>query len=208
MKQLTLICTIWLIANCPAWAGDQQKRFVEFPSIDTLTYDLDTVQIIAPGRFAIMSTTIDNPDVMKFELNALEILEHYCARTDGKYPAPSDLFQFGQPDHLPVEQIEVKTMHRRLVNTFTGNTPIGNSKQFSTLHYSANGPVTGATPSPMGFGKKNVYDCKRGLVSLGADEGDDPRDAYMMPVKNGTNGAFWYSMICRAVTHEERYLPE
>jgi hypothetical protein len=62
----------------------------------------------SPGRFAIMSTKIDNPDVMKFELNTLTSLKSYCTRPDGKYPAPSDLFQLGQPD-LPVGQIEVET---------------------------------------------------------------------------------------------------
>jgi hypothetical protein len=51
MKPLPLICSIWLAAFCPSWASDQQNRFVEFPSqIDTLTFDLDTVQIISPGR--------------------------------------------------------------------------------------------------------------------------------------------------------------
>src|SRR6516164_633593 len=108
--KLLLLISICLVACCPSWASDQQKRFLEIPSeIHTLTYDLDTVQIISPGRFAIMSTRIDNPDVMRFELNALKILKPYCTRPDGEYPAPSDLFQFGQPDDLPVEQIKVKT---------------------------------------------------------------------------------------------------
>jgi len=93
-----------LAASCPSWASEQQNRFIEFPSaINTLIYDLDTVRIVTPGRFTIISTRIDNPDVMKFELNTLTALKSYCTRPDGKYPAPSDLFQLGQPD-LPVDR--------------------------------------------------------------------------------------------------------
>jgi hypothetical protein len=211
MIRLTLIFTILLVASCPSWAGDPQNRFVEFPSeIDTLTFDLDTVQIIAPGRFAIMSTTIDNPDVMKFELNALEILKPYCARPDGEYPAPSDLFQLGQPDDLPVEQIKVKTFGSTLGKSVAWKYPYRRfrAQQHTTLQCKY-GDSYNYNTITNGFRQKEIFDCKRGLLSFGlSDEGDDPHDAYMMPVKNGTNGALWYSMVCRAVTHEEPYLPE
>ena len=107
MKRSALTFLTLLIACCASWAIAQQNRFVEVPTQnDTLTFDLDTVQFISPGKFTIITTTIDNPDVMKFELKTLQTLRQYCARPDGKYAAPTDLLQLGPPD-LPVQQIEV-----------------------------------------------------------------------------------------------------
>jgi hypothetical protein len=209
MKLLPLI-SIWLVASCPSWAGDQQKRFLEIPSeTDILTYDLDTVQIIAPGRYAIMSTIIDNPDFMKFELNALKILKPYCRSPDGEYPAPSDLFQLGQPDDLPVEQIKVKTYSPVGKNVFW-KYPYRKfeAKQHFALVCDQHGDSYNYITITNGFRQREVFDCKRGLNSFGLDEGDDPHDAYMYPIERGTNGAYWYEMVCRAVTHEEPYQPE
>ena len=208
MKLLPLICSMSLAASCPSWASEQQNRFIEFPSaINTLIYDLDTVRIVTPGRFTIISTRIDNPDVMKFELNTLTALKSYCTRPDGKYPAPSDLFQLGQPD-LPVEQIEVGTHapdkwvfwkypYRRLEQEH--NPAI-------SFHCNAFGQSYNMITN--GFRDKEVFDCKRGLRSWFNDESDDPRNAFMMPVKSGTNGWRWYDSVCRAVTHEEPHQPE
>jgi len=107
MKLSPLICVMWLIACCPSWARDQEKRFLEFPNDkDTVTFDLNTVQIIQPGRFTIIDTTIDNPDVMRFELKVLATLRTYCARAVGQYPAPAELLMFGPPD-MPVKNIDV-----------------------------------------------------------------------------------------------------
>jgi hypothetical protein len=81
MKSFILICMIWLVASCPTWVSDQDKRFLEFPNKkDTVTYDLNTVQIIQPGKFTVIETTIRNPDVIKFELKVLDTLRTYCAR--------------------------------------------------------------------------------------------------------------------------------
>jgi hypothetical protein len=53
-----------LAAVSTASAGDEDRRFIEFPGgIDTTTYDLNTVQIIQPGRFTIVSAAIDSPDL-------------------------------------------------------------------------------------------------------------------------------------------------
>ena len=73
---MPLICTLWLlVVSCPSWAGNQEKRFLEFPGDEsTTTYDLNTVQVIQPGKFTITGTTINNPDVMKFEMEALHTL--------------------------------------------------------------------------------------------------------------------------------------
>ena len=109
MKSIPLVCAALLVASCPSWASDQQDRFLEFQEDhDTLTYDMNTVQMIGPSRFTITHTTIDTPDMMKLELKAFATLQLYCARADGKYPAPADVFVLGPPD-LPVENIEVKT---------------------------------------------------------------------------------------------------
>jgi hypothetical protein len=66
------------------------------------------VQLIQPGRFTIISTSIDDADVMKLELRVLDTLRTYCTRPDGQYPPPTDLFTLGSPD-LPVESINVKS---------------------------------------------------------------------------------------------------
>jgi hypothetical protein len=98
-----------LFACCPSVAA-QNERFVEFPYgwDQTLTYDLRTVQMIQPGRFTIVRTTMDNADLMRFELKALDILRTYCKSPDGKYQPPTDVFTLGPPD-LPIESIEVKS---------------------------------------------------------------------------------------------------
>ncbi|MGA7308951.1 MAG: hypothetical protein WBX05_08385, partial [Pseudolabrys sp.] len=89
-------------------SSGQAGRFLEVPgSGDTTTFDLNTVQKMQPGRFTIISTSIDEPDVMKFRLRALDVVRSYCAFADGKYPAPADLLTLGTADKS-VENIEVK----------------------------------------------------------------------------------------------------
>ena len=92
MKIVPLIFVAWLSASYSSWAVEDQNRFIELPDDNnTETYDLNTVQMIAPGRFTIIKTTIANPDVMKLEVTALGTLQSYCARPDGAYPAPAEL---------------------------------------------------------------------------------------------------------------------
>jgi hypothetical protein len=92
LKLLPLICAAYFVASCSALADDQQKRFIEFPDGgDMTTYDLNTVQLIQPGKFTIIYTVVSNPDFMRLELKALDILREYCKRDDGLYPAPTDL---------------------------------------------------------------------------------------------------------------------
>jgi hypothetical protein len=40
------------------------------------------------------------------------------------------------------------------------------------------------------------------------DENDDPTKSHFSPVRKGTNGFRFYQAVCRAVTHEEPYLPD
>jgi hypothetical protein len=115
MKLSPLIFLVLLIAVCPSLA-DQNERFVEFLWVEgkTRTYDLRTVQMIQPGRFTILSTSIDDGDVMRFELAALHTLQNYCnKRPDGNYPPPTDVFTLGPPD-LPIKDIEVKSSQTKL----------------------------------------------------------------------------------------------
>jgi hypothetical protein len=101
-------CAAWLVALWPCWAGKPAAHFLEFPDdVDTTTFDLNTAQVIQPGRFSFVRTTIDNPDVMKLELKVLGTRRTYCMRLDGKYPTLADLLTLGPPN-MPVKSIEKK----------------------------------------------------------------------------------------------------
>jgi hypothetical protein len=110
IRVISLLCVTALFGSCSASAQDQDKRFVEVSGDnDTVTFDLSTVRMIQTGRFAVVSTTIDLPDVMKLKLKVLDTLRVYCTRPDGNYPAPADIFTLGPPD-MPVKSIEVKSI--------------------------------------------------------------------------------------------------
>ena len=228
MKLFPLICTIWLVALCPSWAGDQDKRFLEFSNNkDTVTYDLNTVQIIQPGKFTIIQTSVDNPDVMKLELKVLDTLRTYCARPDGQYPAPADLLTLGPPD-LPVENIEVKSDQienagqkypiKRILWSYPyarlgfhtrnglqkepGFFDCGfRSKTESQMYSEMRGGYMNGTSS------REVFDCKRGLFGFHWYE-DDPAKTYMLVLQPDTRAFEFYWSLCKAVTHEEPYEPK
>jgi hypothetical protein len=207
---LPLACAAWLIALSPAWGAD---RFVEFPSdTETHTYDLSTVQMIQPGRLTIVETTIDNPDVMKFELTALETLRTYCARPDGKYKAPADLLTLGPPD-IPVKNIEVdsgpttKTVlwfypYKRL-ERFVGRMFCRDSldpqKAETQLYFERRAEIANGSQGKM------LFDCRRGLMGFFLHDDDDPSKVLTQLVSADTNGAMYYSGVCRAALHETPY---
>jgi hypothetical protein len=216
MKQSALTFLALLIACCASWASDEQNRFLEVPTQnDTLTFDLDTVQFISPGKFTIITTTIDNPDVMKFELKTLGTLRQYCARPDGKYPAPTELLQLGPPD-LPVQQIEVDS-------TANGSKGVSweypyrrlSAKYWSSLHCKLGSRTENElfmesyNRITNGQRSKEIYDCKRGLIGILVDENDDYTKAPLIsPVRPGSNGENYYRAVCLAVMHQEPYLPK
>lgn len=72
-------------------ADDKKERFLEVQN-DILVYivDLDSVQIILPGKFSFVETTIDPPHMMKFELQTVEMLRQFCGRSDGEYAIPKN----------------------------------------------------------------------------------------------------------------------
>jgi hypothetical protein len=112
MNLSPLIFSVLLIAGVPSLAGQDDKRFIEFQRRgSTETYDLSTVQILQPGRFTIVSTSIDAADVMKLKLKVLDTLRTHCKQPSGTYPAPTDLFILGPPD-MDVESIEVQSISR------------------------------------------------------------------------------------------------
>jgi hypothetical protein len=224
MKLIPLACAACLVASCPSWADDQDARFVDFPNArTTVTYDLSTVQMIVPGKFTILTTTIDNPDVMKLELKVLSALGGYCDRVDGKYPAPTDVFTLGPPD-MPVESIEVKS----------GQTNVaGRTFPFKTISWSypylkialkfENHPAQQQSTSLAcnqsgkaeevlyeqrrtfimnGLRSKELFDCKRGLAGSFLNEADDPAKAFTSFVRPNTYMAQYYLGVCTRVMHE------
>jgi hypothetical protein len=227
MKLIPLIYAAWLAASCPSWAVEQKDRFLEFRTgHGTLTYDLSTVQMIQPGRFTIISTTIDDPDVMKLKLKALDTLRTYCTRPDGQYAAPADLLALGPPD-MPVKSIEVqsnqtklagkiyqtKTVHwfypykRLALNTQAGLEEL----PFLPLH--CKGPsetkdyLDARSLITNGSRAKYLFDCNRGMMGLLLREDDDPAKAFTYFVKGGGFVPDYLS-LCHNVTHEWPYLPE
>jgi len=209
LQLLLLIGAIWVVACCCSWASEQRLLKFRFGVDQTITYDLQTVQFIQPGRFAIIGTTIDDPDVIQFKLKALNVARDYCNRPPGHYPIPSALFTLGPPDMSP-RDIKVipdskKTVmlfypyKRLMVGTGRGGQIFncGRPSEFSE-NYSA---ITD------GLREKVLFDCERGLYGEFLDERDDPAKALTQLVSVGTWGASLYEAICRAVTHKKPYMP-
>ena len=233
MKSILLVCAALLVASCPSWASDQEGRFLEFQEDhDTLSYDMNTVQMIGPSRFTITHTTIDTPDMMKLELKAFATLQPYCARADGKYPAPADVLVLGPPD-LPVENIEVKTNqtkfagriyphktvswdypYKRLaINTQQGivqyPAPVFHCKDQSDVDNTYQNRIMETRSVIMnGIRTKELFDCKRGQAGIFLQENDDPERATTYFVQPDTLMFRYYVGVCYRVTHEEPYTPE
>jgi hypothetical protein len=196
-------------------ADDQQKRFIEFPDGgDMTTYDLNTVQLIQPGKFTIIYTVVSNPGFMRLELKALDILREYCKRDDGLYPAPTDLLTLGPPD-MPVKNIEVKNVDAQTKRT-SWSYPYSkfawpDGRQYGRvffckrpLYRTQDEEYSEARRVIMhGIRVKQLYDCKRGLHSSFVDVNDDLTKAIIGTVRKGTMATFYYASVCRAVTHEE-----
>jgi hypothetical protein len=210
MKLVPLAFAACLAGACPSWAGDQDERFIEFlaPGGGTKTYDLSTVQMLQPGRFTIVSATIDDADTMKLELKVLSILKTYCSRSEGQYPAPTDAFALGPPD-MPVKSIEVK---RRLViwyypYSWLGKEPVAflacrdNGRTEEELYEEQRASIMSGSRS------KQLFDCKRGLYGEFAHEHDDPAKAIIGVVPADTYLANYYLGVCSRVTHEKPYAP-
>jgi hypothetical protein len=224
LQTVVLLGAAWYITACPCWADDKENRFLEFPgTADSVTYDLATVNVLQPGRFTIIETRIDNPDVMRFELKVLSTLRTYCKRPDGRYPAPADIFTLGSAD-MPVEDVVVETVQTKTysatqrtktiswdypykklaINTSQGEVekpfiPIvcddGEKEYFEMYNVMTNGTHA-----------KYLYDCKRGLEGIYINEQDEKPRTF--PVRKDTYAYDYYLSVCFHVTHEAPYLPE
>ena len=198
-----------------------QDRWIEIDYPDqTITYDLKTVRPIQPGKFTIISTNIYKPDVLRLHLRVLDTLKGFCARPDGQYQPPTDLFVLGPPDR-PVEKIVVKT---RPVS--------GNGKKFKNVvwklpysktasgskedvdFFDCEGPAVGSTDKEYqelrssimnGTTSKELYDCRRGVMGWFLHK-DDPFSKAMLTTN--IKGAFLiaYMRLCYALTNQMPYL--
>jgi hypothetical protein len=229
MKLIPLVCAACLVASCPSWADDQDARFVEFPNTHgNVTYDLSTLQMIQPGRFTVISTTIAKPDVMKLELKVLSALRGYCSRSDGKYPAPTDVFTLGPPD-MPVESVEVKSKQSNLAGRTYPFKMVSWSYPYMKLALKLKGGTEqriafltckqwDETEDKLysehrasimnGIRSKELFDCKRGQTGIFLHEEDDPVKAITGFVRSGTYSAQYYLGVCYRVMHEMPYDPE
>jgi hypothetical protein len=239
MKLSPLILSVLLIACCPSLA-DQDGRFVEFPELPAKTriYDLHTVQMIQPGRFTILSTSIDDADVMRFELKALYTLRSYCKRPDESYPPPTDLFTLGPPD-LPIKSIEVRSSqtklgqfksatwhypYKRLAIEDRDGTFVQDEAYFyckDAVHQKDEGELylKQRTSITNGSQTKELFDCKRGLrgnfVTLDEEPAgpdrfwpSDPAKVHTDVVTPHSYSDLWYRGVCLRVMHETPYSPK
>ena len=185
--------------------------------------------MILPGKFTIISTAIDNPDVMKLELKVLSALRGYCNRSDGKYPAPADIFTLGPPD-MPVESVEVKSKQSNLAGKTYPFKIVSWSYPYLKLAQKFRGHVDQQALAFLtckqwdkkedelysehrssimnGIRSKELFDCKRGQTGMFLHEEDDPAKAITDFVQSGTYSAQYYLGVCYRVMHEVPYDPE
>jgi len=211
-KAIPLVCVAFFAGSYAALAQDQKDRFVEFQEDnDMVTYDLNTVKIIQPERFTVLSTTIDNLDVMKYKLTAFDTLQKFCTRTAKKYPVPVEIFTLGPPD-MQIENIEVKvTPSRKIVwwsdpyQRLAAKTPGGLVQNFDVVF--CDQTQESRSEITNGLQSKELFDCKRGLVGFFLDANDDPAQAIPYFVSPGTRGFRHYLSVCYSVTHEVPFQP-
>jgi hypothetical protein len=199
-------------------AGD--NRFLEIQDDDSsATYDLNTVQMLLPGKFSIMGTTVDTPDVMRFELKVQDTLLAYCARADGEYDVPAEVFLLGQPD-MAVQKIKIET------STSSGSSLTLATWRLPYLRFATVGQTGFAEQQKVvackggraaeinkmfrdmilnGSQVKQIFDCDHGLWGLG--ETSSERILVISPVKSNTVMERHYMSVCNKVTGHAPYMP-
>jgi hypothetical protein len=221
MTRVARIALLSLLTATSAHAEDVQISFVEFKDEKEITtYDLRTVEVIQPGKFVIVETVLDNPDVMKFELKVLDTLRSHCARPVGFYTAPAEVFTLGPPD-MSVKEIEVSLVPlaagtNRSVKVASWWLPYSKMKVGAGAHnesYMCNTTkeeyIERRNVILNGIKNKFLFDCNRGLRGVFFDQDEsDYRKARVYTVQNGTVGAIYYKGVCRAVTRKDPYLSE
>jgi hypothetical protein len=201
-----------------------ESRWIELDSdADTITYDLNTLQMIEPGKFTIINKTVDHPDVMRLKLAVLDTLRSYCTRPDGKYAPPVELFMLGKPD-MPVEKIEVKTQQTAPGGEKFKNAiwklpyrklafypPTGPEEYIS--FFDCEGPAVESSDKEYtemrssimnGIPRKEMYDCRHGVMGLFLHEDDPPsKSITSIHIRGGFFSA--YLRLCQAITGEMPY---
>lgn len=208
---LAIVASLAILGS--ASATDQGKRFLEFSSDnDTITFDLNTVQIVDPGRFTVVGTTIDNLDVLKFKLRVVGTLKGFCTRPVGKYATPQDLLALGPAD-MPIQNIEVQgDSTRKTVLWYfpyerlalgTASKP---SEGFKLIF--CNDIIGEYRDVTNGFRMKELFDCKRALHGLFLNPDDDPSKAVTSVVNFNTEVGRYYVGVCNAVLNRDVYIPD
>jgi hypothetical protein len=225
---------ILLVICCPSLA-DQNERFVEVSECclpgKTRIYDLQTVHMIQPGRFTILSTEIDDGDLMSLELKVLDTLRRsYCKRPDGKYPPPTELFTLGEPD-LPIASIEIESksgINNGIKYDWKKASWKYPNKKFAIedQRYGEFSPVEGflvckdrdrdewelfreqQKSITDGQRNKEVFDCKRALWGYLGLVDIDPARINVDKVRPHTLGDALYRKVCQKVTHQTPYQSE
>jgi len=208
----------------PAHAKNEQ--FIEFPEQNaTKVYDLGSVQILLPGKFSIMATTVDSPDVLRLRLRVHDALAAYCKRSDGEYEVPSDLFALGSPD-MPIETIVVKTIKseidRKPFREATWSLPYkrlayrfdSGKVDPSSVLYICNAGIDAITIAERnanarseilsGHRQKEIYDCSHGLMALKLLDPDSRFEPTMDEVRGGYFR--YYESLCMKVMRSEPFL--
>jgi len=202
---------------------DLADHFLELANdTSTTIYDLNTVQMILPGKFTVIGTTIDNPDIMTLELTALDTVRSYCSKPDGTYPPPAGLFTLGKPD-MPVENITVRSSQTELGGKMYAVKQVNWGMPYRRIaigsvempqFFGCEGPQVKSQDEEFqglrsqilnGIRRKTMYDCKRGVMGLFINEEDD-----VSKVIAGTvHGGFLrdYLALCRKLGTAEPYLP-
>jgi hypothetical protein len=162
--------------------------------------------MLTPNKFTIVSTQIDHADVMRFKLNALNILRPYCARPDGKYDAPKDLFTLGEPD-MPVTQIEVNpkdiphaVLWREPYKILSdGYSTTVDREDIAFINCSKPSDYDESRSSIMGgLERKELYDCDHGVFGLFEDINTPADQAVLATVRGLFKVA--YNRLCPVVT--------
>jgi hypothetical protein len=175
-----------------------------------LIFDLNTVKMIEPGRFSLTERRIDELDIMRLRLKVLTTLQRYCERADGTYPAPTDFLTLGAPN-LPVKNIEVG---RGLVTWPYPYKRLGPTA--AAVHCKSSDPARSEidlflddiSPIINGFPSNVLYDCNKGLSGTLVTENDDPTNTQTSSVQKDARVFANYVVACRAVMHEQPYIPQ
>jgi len=207
-KLVAAVCAIWCCISSSSWAEEPKDRFVEIPQEDQTTiFDLSTVQLLQPGRFTILGTSIAHPDVMEYQLKVLQAIEPYCSRTDGKYPPTPQMLAMGPPD-VAVDDVRVseskgsklllwKYPYAKLRNAYA---VLSCTEPNSYMRQ--RGMITN------GYRARELFDCKRGVWGLFVNENADLSEVVTHVLQDGTFGAYKYELVCYAVTNEFPYRPK